>query len=226
MILSYLRTILLYLLLIIVIRLMGKRQIGQMEPTELVVAMLVADLAAIPMQDNAIPLYSGMVPILTILALELLLSALSMRSVKLRRLLTGKPVILIDNGKVLQQNLRRTRVTLDELTEYLREKDVLDIQTVQYAILETSGRLSVFQYPKYMPANASDAGVKAKAQYLPVSIIEDGYLFTENLRYAGKDLNWVRRVLQERSATISGTWLLTVDREDHIMWLQKEAQKQ
>ena len=97
---------------------------------------------------------------------------------------------------------------------------------MQYAILETSGRLSVFQYPKYMPANASDAGVKAKAQYLPVSIIEDGYLFTENLRYAGKDLNWVRRVLQERSATISGTWLLTVDREDHIMWLQKEAQKQ
>lgn len=223
MILSYLRTILLYLLLIIVIRLMGKRQIGQMEPTELVVAMLVADLAAIPMQDDAIPLYSGMVPILTILALELLFSVLSMRSVKLRRLLTGKPVILIDNGKVLQQNLRRTRVTLDELTEYLRENNVMDIQTVQYAILETSGSLSVFLYPKYMPANASDAGIKAKPQYLPVSIIEDGYLFTENLSYAGKDLAWVRKVLQERGSTIRDTWLLTVDKEDHVVWLQKEG---
>ena len=130
MILSYLRTLFLYLVLIFAVRLMGKRQIGEMEPAEFVVTMLVANLAAIPMQDGAIPLYSGLVPILTVLGLELVLSGAILRSVRLRQLLCGKPVILIDNGKILQDNLRNARVTLDELTGHLREKDVLDIQTV------------------------------------------------------------------------------------------------
>ena len=135
MILSYLRTVVLYLVLIFVIRLMGKRQIGQMEPSEFVVTMLVANLASIPMQDSGIPLLSGLVPILTVLGAELALSAGAMRSLLLRRLLCGKPVILIDNGKLLPENLRSTRITLDELSGHLREKDVLDITTVQYAIL-------------------------------------------------------------------------------------------
>ena len=120
MILSYIRTIVVYLVLIAVIRLMGKRQIGQMEPSEFVVTMLVANLASIPMQDGAIPLYSGVVPIVTVLGLELVLSALSLRSLKLRRLLCGKPVILIENGQLLQDNLRKTRITLDELSGHLR----------------------------------------------------------------------------------------------------------
>ena len=116
MILSYLRTVILYLLLIAVIRLMGKRQIGQMEPSEFVVTMLVANLAAIPMQDGGIPLFTGVVPILTVLGVELVLSAVSLRSIRFRKLLCGKPVILIENGNILQKNLRKTRVTLDELT--------------------------------------------------------------------------------------------------------------
>ena len=122
MILSYLRTLFLYLVLIFAVRLMGKRQIGEMEPAEFVVTMLVANLAAIPMQDGAIPLYSGLVPILTVLGLELVLSGAILRSVRLRQLLCGKPVILIDNGKILQDNLRNARVTLDELTGHLRER--------------------------------------------------------------------------------------------------------
>ena len=142
MILSYLRTLLLYLVLILVIRVMGKRQIGEMEPAEFVVTMLVANLAAIPMQDAGIPLFSGLVPILTVLGLELVLSWATMRSVRLRRFFCGKPVILIETGKILQENLRSTRITLDELTGHLREKDVLDITTVQFAILETDGQLS------------------------------------------------------------------------------------
>ena len=167
MLLVYIRTTILYLVLIAVIRMMGKRQIGQMEPSEFVVTMLVANLASIPMQDSAIPLLSGVVPILTVLGVELVLSALCLRSIRLRKLLCGKPVILIENGRILQENLRKTRVTLDELTELLREKDVLDIQTVQYAILETSGRVSVFPYPKDRPATAKDAGIQAQEQYLP-----------------------------------------------------------
>ena len=147
MILSYIRTILLYLVLIFSVRLMGKRQIGQMEASEFVVTMLVANLASIPMQDGGIPLFSGVVPILTVLGMELALSGLIMRSVFVRKLFCGKPVILIREGKILQENLRRTRVTLDELMGHLRQKDVLQIQCVQYAILETSGDLSVFLFP-------------------------------------------------------------------------------
>ena len=223
MILSYLRTVVLYLVLIVVIRLMGKRQIGQMEPSEFVVTMLVANLASIPMQDGAIPLYSGVVPILTVLGLELTLTFLSLRSVALRKLLCGKPVILMENGNILQGNLRKTGVTLDELTGHLREKGILDLQTVQYAILETNGNLSVFPYPKHMPPSAKDAGIQAARQFIPLTIISDGYLSRENLQKAGKDIRWVERVLKENKATVKNTWLLTVDGRDHILFLPKEG---
>ncbi len=223
MLLSYIRTILLYLVLILVVRLMGKRQIGQMEPTEFVVTMLVANLAAIPMQDGGIPLLSGLVPILTVLAVGMILSSLSLRWVPLRRWLCGKPVILIENGRILQNNLRRTSITMDELTGHLREKDVLSIDQVQFAILETDGNFSVFPYPKYEPATAKDAGIAASAHFLPITIIEDGHLFRQNLTVAGKDRDWLQRVLQEHQAKISGTWLLTVDKSDHIIFVSKEG---
>ena len=211
-------------MLIAVIRLMGKRQIGQMEPTEFVVTMLVANLAAIPMQDGGIPLLSGLVPILTVLGVGLVLSWLSLRCVPMRRWLCGKPVILIDNGKILQNNLRRTGITLDELSGHLREKDVLSIDQVQFAILETDGNFSVFPYPKYQPATAKDAGVQTKAQYLPITIIEDGHLFTHNLTLSGKDERWLKELLQEKEASISSTWLLTVDASDHITFVAREGQ--
>ena len=222
MILSYIRTIVLYLVLIFVIRLMGKRQIGQMEPAEFVVTMLVANLAAIPMQDGAIPLYSGVVPIVTVLGVELVLSALSLRSVRLRRILCGKPVILVENGQILQKNLKKTRITLDELTGHLREKDVLDLRSVQYAILETNGNLSVFPYPKEKPASAKDAGIPARKQYLPVTIISDGHLFQENLEIAKKDAAWVQKVLAENQAELSDTWLLTVDGANRVVFYRRE----
>ena len=222
MILSYLRTALLYLVLVLSIRLMGKRQIGQMEASEFVVTMLVANLASIPMQDGAIPLYSGLVPILTVLGLELTLSGGIMRSVFLRRLFCGKPVILIDNGKILQDNLAKTRVTLDELMSHLRQKDVMDVAQVQFAILETDGNLSVFPYPAHRPASAEDAGIHPKDQHLPVCIIEDGFLSRENLQKAGKDERWLRRVLREKGTSQQETFLMTVDETDQIYWLGKE----
>lgn len=222
MIMSYVRTIALYLVLIVCVRLMGKRQIGEMEPTEFVVTMLLANLAAIPMQDGAIPLYSGLVPILTVLGSELVLSGLILYSVKFRQLLCGKPVILIENGKLMQDNLRRTRVTLDELTGHLREKDVLDITAVQYAILETDGNLSVFPFPKERPASAKDAGIHPKLQFLPVTIVEDGFLSRENLGRAGKDEAWLNQILQEHRAEIADTLLLTVDAGNKVVWLGKE----
>ena len=223
MLTSYLRTILLYLVLLGAIRFMGKRQIGQMEASEFVVAMLVADLAAIPMQDVSIPLYTGLVPILTVLGAELILAGLCLRSIRFRKLLCGKPVILIENGRVLQQNLRRTRVTIDELMGHLREKDVLDIRTVQYAILETNGNLSVFPYPAEVAPSAKDLQVHPKDRFLPVTVISDGCLLDENLALSGKDREWLRKTLGDYRATVAGTWLLTVDRQDHVLWLGKEG---
>ena len=223
MILSYFRTVLLYLVLIFSIRLMGKRQIGQMEASEFVVTMLVANLASIPMQDGAIPLYSGLVPILTVLGLELVLSWAIMKSVRIRRLLCGKPVILIDNGKILRENLRSTRVTMDELTGHLREKDVLDIRTVQYASLETDGNLSVFPYPEHCPATAKAAGIRPKAQLLPRTVIEDGWLSRENLQKAGKNDTWLRKTLAQYGADVGRTLLLTVDGGENVIWIGKEG---
>ena len=223
MILSYVRTILLYLVLIAVVRLMGKRQIGQMEPSEFVVTMLIANLAAIPMQDGGIPLLSGLVPILTVLGMELLLAGLCMYSLFFRKLLCGKPVILIENGKIQQDNLRRTGVTLDELTGHLRLKDVLDVQSVQYAILETDGNLSVFPYPSLRPANASEAGVQTQGQHLPITIVADGHLYRENLPLIRKNVAWVEEILQDHHVELSQTWLLTADETDRIFFLKKEG---
>ena len=223
MLISYLRTAFLYLVLILSIRMMGKRQIGQMEASEFVVTMLVANLASIPMQDAAIPLYSGLLPILVVLGMELTLSGLILRSVVIRRFFCGKPVILIDNGKILLENLRKTRVTLDELTGHLRSKDVLDVQTVQFAILETDGSLSVFPYPDHRPASAKEAGIQTEKQYLPITILEDGYLSRENLQKAGKDRLWLRKTLQQQGATEKDTLLLTVDSADHVVFLRKET---
>ena len=217
------RTIVLHLLLIVIVRMMGKRQIGQMEASEFVVAMMVADLAAVAMQDIGIPLVAGLVPIFTVLGTELVLSGLTMGSVKFRRIMCGKPVILIDNGKIIQENLRATRVTIDELTGHLREKDVLDITTVQFAILETNGNLSVFPYPRECPASAKDAGITASSQQIPVTISEDGFFSKENLKKAGKDEAWLKKYLTKKKTTIQETFLLTVDPDNNVVWLKKEG---
>ena len=222
MILSYLRTAILYFVLIISVRLMGKRQVGQMEPSEFVVTMLVANLASIPMQDEGIPLFTGLVPILTVVGAELVLSALCMGPIWLRRLLCGKPVILIENGHILQSNLRRTRISADELTGHLRLKEILDLETVQYAILETNGNISVFLYPEDRPANAREAGIRVEEQSLPITIVDDGRLLQKNMRLAKKDRRWVDQVLDGHQATVADTFLLTVDGTDKVLWLPRE----
>ena len=209
MLISFLRTIILYLLLIASIRLMGKRQLGEMEPTEFVVTMLVANLAAVPMQE--IPLLAGAVPILVVLAMELLLSVLSYHSIKFRRLICGKPVILIENGKLIQRNLQKTRVTPDELTEYLRLQGVVDLAQVKYAILETSGNVSALLYPKYEPASAKDAGVQVDDLHLPITLISGGRLLRENLDLLGKSEAWVRESLSAYNCEIRDVFLLTCE---------------
>ncbi len=222
MITMFFRAVVLYLVVIAVIRLLGKRQLGQLEPSEVAVTMLIADLASFPMQEKDSSIFAGTVPILAVLGMEMFLSLLSMRSIKVRKILCGKPVILMENGKFLQKNMRKNRVTLDELISQLREKDVWDPAVVQYAILETGGNLSVFLQAEERPATAKEAGITPAAEALPVTIISDGRILEENLRKAGKDTRWLQKVLSKEKATPQETFLLTVDSNNQIRLFKKE----
>ena len=225
MLISLIRTIILYLILIITVRLMGKRQIGEMEPSEFVVTMLIANLAAIPMQDSAIPLFSGLIPILVVLSVELILAVLSIKLIRMRRLLCGKPVILIENGVMLQENLRRTRINLDELTGQLREQGILDLSTVQYAILETNGQISTFLYAKNSPAPAKDAGLSPKDTSLPYTIVSDGRLLRENLQLTQRTEQWLHETLRQYGCPLREVFLLTVDGRGQTYFVRKGAAK-
>lgn len=222
MLISFLRTVILYILLIVSIRTMGKRQIGELGPAEFVVTMLLANIAAIPMQDTEIPLLSGIIPILTILGMELIFSVMTMVSVRWRRILCGKPVILIADGKIQQKNLRATRVSLDELTEHLRGKDVFDLSTVKYAILETGGELSVIPYAKYAPAPAKATLTKVNDQELPYTVISDGKVLNTNLELLGKTEAWLQQWLKSQGCRVADVFLMTVDRKGGIYLSKKE----
>ena len=217
------RTAIMYVVLVAAMRILGKRQIAQLEPSEFVVTMLVAELATIPLQDSEKGIEGGLVPIVTVLVLELAVSAWSMKSIRMRKLLCGKPVILVENGKVLQENLKKTRITLDELTGRLREKDVLDLSVVQYAILETSGNLSVFPFSQEQPASAKDAAIQTKPHYLPLTVVSDGRVITDNLKKAGKNRPWLDKELKKRKSTPKDTWLMTVDDKGNVHhWPKKK----
>ena len=217
-----LRTMLLYAFLILVVRLLGKRQLGQMEPSEFVVTMLLANLATIPMEEPSTPVMHGIVPIALIFAAEYLIAYLTLRSIFIRRLFCGKPVILIENGKISAKNLRRTRINLDELTMHLREKEIFDLSEVKFAILETNGQLSPLMYTKNMPASAKEAGIKVQETELPITLISDGKLMRENLDLTDKDEAWVQTELKKRNCTQKQTLLLTVDAANRIYFVKRE----
>ena len=193
------RTFLFYFALIAVIRLLGKRQVGQMEPSEFVVTMLMANLASVPLEDWSIPVWGGLVPMAIDFVCERLISALCLKSIRARRLLCGKPVILIENGRLLRENLRRTRVNLDELSGHLREQGVLRMETVQFAILETNGSVTVFPYP---PGK--------QKQELPYTVISDGHMLPDNLRLLGRDEEWLRKKLHGKGLEPEAVLLMTL----------------
>jgi len=216
------RTAVMYLVLLGVIRLMGKRQVGQMEPSEFVVTMVIANLASIPLEETELSLLGGIVPIVTIFALERCLSIVTLKSVRLRRILCGKPVILVENGRPLWESLRKTRVTMDELMGHLRLKDVMDIRAVQYAILETNGDLSVFPYPQEAPASAREAGVQVEERQLPVTVVQDGHMFPDDLKRLGKDEAWAIAALRDRKLRPKDVILMTVDADGNIAVIPRD----
>lgn len=222
MFISFIRTVILYLVIILTLRVMGKRQLGQLEPSELVVAILISDLAAVPMQDIGIPLLSGVIPILTLLALEIIISELSMHSLRFRAFLCGKPVFIIRDGVINQNAMANNRLTVDELNEYLRESGILDISQVKYAILETDGQLSAFLYPRYDPLTAQDAGKKPQELQFPVTVLSDGRVMEENLTAVGKDLPWLRQQLNAQNITQSDVFLMTATQDGTTYLVKKQ----
>ena len=202
MITALCRTVILYFLIMVGLRLMGKRQIGELEPSELVLTMMISDLAAVPMQDFGIPLLSGLLPILTLLALSLLLSQLSLRSLRLRALICGTPTVLIRGGKLQQDAMRKNRFTIDELMEELREQGVTRIEDVKYAVLENSGQLTVFPWTAQQPPTAEQLGLGLEDDVtLPMVIINDGRVIHRNLTACGRDENWLRKQLSREKAS-------------------------
>ena len=207
------RTLLFYFALILVIRLLGKRQVGQMEPSEFVVTMLIANLASVPLEDWDIPVWGGLLPMGIVFVCERLISTLCLKSIRARRLLCGKPVILIENGKLFEENLRRTRVNLDELSAHLREQGILQIETVQFAFLETNGSVTVFPFPEYTPAQE---GPGAKKQELPYTVISDGRVLHENLRLLGRDEGWLIKKLHGKGLRPEQVFLMTVTQSGEV----------
>lgn len=226
MVIAFLRTIILYLLIIVGIRLMGKRQVGELEPSELVLSLIIADLAAVPMQDYGIPLLAGIIPILTLLALTMLISVLSMRSVKFRSVICGKPSIIVENGRLHQREMAKNRFTVDELMEELRIKGITDISTVKYAILETNGQISVLPYADQKPPAARDLNVAPEDSGLPVVLINDGRVMDRNMQQRGYDRSWLSKQLKAHGARRpEDVYLLLADELGRVYFAPREEQK-
>lgn len=226
MVIAFVRTIILYLLIIAGVRLMGKRQVGELEPSELVLALLIADLAAVPMQDFGIPLLTGIIPILTLLCITMIISVLSMKSVTFRALLCGRPSIIVENGKLHQREMAKNRFTVDELMEELRMKGVTDISTIKYAILETNGQISVLPFADQKPPVAKDVNVTPQEAGLPLVLINDGRVLEHNLKLRGYDQNWLEKQLNAHHVkSPQEVYLLTADELGQIYFAQKEPPK-
>lgn len=224
MLIAFTRTIILYLLIIVGIRLMGKKQVGELEPTELVLAMLISDLAAVPMQDFGIPLVFGIVPIITLLCITMALSVLTMKSLRLRLLLCGRPSIIVEKGKILQNELSKTRMTPDELMEELRLQGITDLSLVKYAILETSGRVSAILYANQQPVTPVQLNIGLEEPGLPLTIIDNGQLYPDNLRRRGLDRRWLEKELSRQGVkSPKEVFLLTVDENSGVYFARKDG---
>ena len=224
MAIAFIRTVILYILIIAGVRLMGKRQVGELEPSELVVSLLIADLAAVPMQDFGIPLLTGVIPILVLLTMTMILSVLTMKFPALRALLCGKPSIVVRNGKPDRREMRRNRLTVDELLEELRMNGYTDLTQIRYAILETNGHLSVLPYANQKPPCAQQLNLRTSDGGLPRVIISDGTLLQQNLTAAGLDAAWLTEQLKQYHApSPAHVFLMTVDESGKVYFVPREV---
>ena len=223
MLISIIRTLILYAFIIVAIRLMGKRQISDMQPSELVVTLVVSDIASLPMQNTSQPLLSGVIPVMVLVALEILTSVIMMKSRRFRRLVCGNPVVVIEDGKLLQGQLRRLRMTTEDLFAQLRQQNIFSLADVQYCIVETNGMVSVLEKPQHRIPDAEEMGVAIEDNKLETVVISDGKLLRDGMELCQTDSEQVKRLLEESGVRAEEVFLMTLDGKGNYQIVRKEA---
>lgn len=218
----FIRAIILYLLLVFSVRLMGKRQIGELQPSELAVTILISNIATLPVEDTGTPLLTGIIPIVTLASLDVIMSWLSIKSRGVRRIISGKPVIVIHDGKLDQKQMREIRFTVDDLVESLRGQGIFDISEVQFAMVETTGNLSVYQKYPYRNVTNADMEIKGRSVNPPEIIIADGELDGDAMVRLSLTQEWVERTLKKEKTAIKDVFLMTVDPDRKYSVVKKE----
>lgn len=216
------RTIILYLLVILSMRLMGKKQIGELEPFELAITIMISELASLPMQDSRIPLLHGIVPILTLLILQNLFSLIQLKSEKIRSLINGEPSILIEKGKIDFQELKNQRFNINDLMEELRLQGYYDLENIEYAILETSGQLSIIPKTGESPVTKKDLSLQFTQERLPVTLILDGKINKKNLKLIKKDEKWLENNLKKDNINSYDELLIAILNSKGNLYYQKK----
>ena len=222
MIISIIRTLLLYCFIIFAIRLMGKRQISDMQPSELVVTLVISDIASLPMQNTSQPLLSGIIPVIVLVALEILTSVLMMKSKPFRRIICGSPVVVISDGKLLQKEMRRLRLTNDDLFAQLRQQNVFSLDDVQYCIVETNGTVSVLEKPEKRNPSAEDLDISIPDSKLDTMVISDGKLLENALPLCGRNKTDVEKILKKENVRRGDVLIMTLDGQGKYNLIQKE----
>lgn len=225
MVITFIRAIVLYILVLVVMRLMGKREIGQLQPFELAISIMIADLATIPMADTGIPISNGIIPILGLLLMHLLISIINIKSIKARKIICGKPAILIYRGRIDETVMKKERFTINELQERLRGNNVINIGDVEYAILETSGQVTVIQKPNKRTTIPEDFNMMPEYEGVPYDLIVDGKIMYDNLKAIGKDYQWLRKEISKFKVEPENVLVATIDGKNQIFCQEKERKK-
>ena len=224
MFIVFFRVLLVYILIIASLRLMGKRQIGQLQPSELVVTILVSNIATMAIEDTNVPLIGGIIPILTLVCFDVIISALTLRFKKMRRIVSGTPRIIIRDGKIDQKQLKELRFTIDDMMEQLRGNNIFDIRDVAFAIVETTGDLSV--YPKFdaQPVTAKMLNLRPSpgADAPPVVLIADGVVIDSALSYCNLRYEWLEKTVTDHHYTIGDIFLMTCNRQADYLIVPKD----
>ena len=218
------RSALLYIIVVLVMRLMGKRQIGELQPYELVISIMIAELASIPMEDVGVPLFKGLIPIFTLAFLHAVLSLMVLKNQKMRRLICGTPVVLIRDGKIQQREMGKIMINLSDLVEQLRVKNTLDPGDAAFAILETNGQLSVFPKAGKKPATDGDLNVNSPPVTLPVPLIMDGRVMQHNLPLLNQNLDWLVGACRQNGHEINGVFFAYIDTQGALQIIPREEQ--
>lgn len=219
------RAIVLYFVVVFIMRIMGKRQIGQLQPFELVIALMISELATMPMQNTGIPLFHGVIPIVTLLVLQVLISTLQLKSEAARFIFCGRPSILIEKGKINIKELKSNRLNLNDLLEELRMKDYYNLDDIEYAILETGGQITVIPKSELEPATRKDLNIKPGQNMLPVTLILDGRVNDKNLKFINKDKSWLNKQLNKKNiSSADQIFLALLDSQGNFIYqLKKEG---